>query len=173
MPSKIGNMVRRAGRELTVEKSREFREDHQTLIDRFLRSREVEEGTGIIFSRIAPYLSSVPTARVFSARDSGGRLAGFDVADFGAEEYAFYLFNFRSRDAAVPGTSDLLLHALIREAQEQGKRYLNLGLGINDGVVFFKEKWGARSFLPHQSLVYRPSSPSFFDFFLKGLTRVC
>jgi hypothetical protein len=147
VPSKIKNMIHRAGRELAISTSSEFGGDHRALIDLFLGSREVEEGTGVIFGRIADYLSSVPTARVFAARDSGGRLAGFDVADFGAGEYAFYLFNFRSQEAAVPGTSDLLLHALIREAQERGKRYLNLGLGINEGC-FFKKKWGARPFLP-------------------------
>lgn len=166
-------MVHRAGRELAIDIGPEFGGDHQTLIDLFLRSREVGEGTRMIFGRIADYLSSVPTARVFAARDSGGKLAGFDVADFGAGEYAFYLFNFRSKEAAAPGTSDLLLHALIREAQERGKRYLNLGLGINEGVAFFKKKWGGRPFLPHQFLIYRPSPPSFFDFLMKGLTKVC
>ena len=173
VPSKIKNMVHRAGRELAIDTGSEFGEDHQTLIDLFLESREVEEGTRLIFGRIAAYLSSVPTARVFAARNSGGKLAGFDVADFGAAEYAFYLFNFRSQKAAVPGISDLLLHTLIQEAQERGKKYLNLGLGINKGVAFFKEKWGARPFLPHQSLVYRLSPPSFFDLLLKGLTKVC
>jgi hypothetical protein len=173
VPSKTKNMVHRAGRELTIDEGTGFGRDHQALIDLFLGSRELEEGTRVIFSRIADYLSSVPAARVFAARDSRGTLAGFDVADFGAGEYAFYLFNFRSPEAAVPGTSDLLLHALIREAQERGKRYLNLGLGINEGVAFFKKKWGGRPFLPHQSLVYRPSPPSIFDLLRKGLTQVC
>ena len=173
VPSKIKNMVHRAGRELTIEKGREFRREHQTLIDAFLGSREVEEGTRIIFSKIEAYLSSVPTAWVFEARDSRGRLLGFDVADFGAGEYAFYQFNFRSREAPVPGTSDLLLHALIREAQERGKTYLNLGLGINEGVAFFKKKWGGRPFLLHQFLIYRPSPASLFDFLMEGLTKVC
>ena len=173
VPSKTKNMVHRAGRELAIDIGPEFGGDHQALIDLFLGSRELEEGTRVIFSRIAYYLSSVPAARVFAARASRGTLAGFDVADFGDGEYAFYLFNFRSQEAAVPGTSDLLLHALIREAQERGKRYLNLGLGINEGVAFFKKKWGGRPFLPHQSLVYRPSPPSILDFLRKGLTQVC
>lgn len=173
VPSKTKNMVHRAGRELTIDTDSKFGKDHQALIDLFLGSREVEEGTRMIFGRIAAYLSSVPTARVFAARDSGGQLAGFDVADFGAGEYAFYLFNFRSPEPAVPGTSDLLLHALIGDAQERGKRYLNFGLGINEGVTFFKEKWGARPFLPHQSLIYHPSPPSLFDLLRKGLTKVC
>jgi hypothetical protein len=169
VPSKIKNMVHRAGRELTIDKGREFRGDHQTLIDVFLGSREVEEGTRIIFSRIADYLSSVPTAWFFAARDSGGKLAGYDVADFGAGEYAFYLFNFRSKEAPVPGTSDLLLHALIREAQERGKRYLNLGLGINEGVAFFKRKWGGKPFLRHEITLLSPSRPSFFKSILREM----
>ncbi len=173
VPSKTKNMVHRAGRELAIDKGPEFGGDHQALIDLFLGSREVEEGTRMIFGRIGDYLASVPTARVFGARDSEGKLAGFDVADFGVGEYAFYLFNFRSQEAAVPGTSDLLLHALIREAQERGKRYLNLGLGINEGVAFFKKKWGGQPFLPHQSLIYWLSPPSIFDFLRKGLTQVC
>jgi hypothetical protein len=173
VPSKIKNMVNRAGRELAIDTSAELGRDHQALIDFFLGSREVEEGTRMIFGRIGDYLASVPTARVFAARDSEGKLAGFDVADFGGGEYAFYLFNFRSPEAAVPGTSDLLLRALIRDAQERGKRYLNLGLGINEGVAFFKKKWGGRPFLPHQSLIFRPSPPSLFHFLRKGFTKVC
>ena len=171
VPPKLRNMIRRAGRELTVKKSREFGREHQTLIDAFLGSREVEEGTRMIFSKIEDYLSSVPTAWVFEARDSGGNLAGFDVADFAAKEYAFYLFNFRSRPSPVPGTSDLLLHALIREAQERGKSYVNLGLGINDGVAFFKKMWGGRPFLRHEVTLFSPSRPSFWQSIFEGMLR--
>ena len=171
VPSKIKNMIHRAGRELKIEKGREFKADHQKLIDDFLESRELEEGTGIIFKRVADYLSSVPTALIFEARDSRGCLAGFDVADFGAEDYAFYLFNFQARPSPVPGTSDLLLHALIREAQERGKSYLNLGLGINDGVAFFKKKWGGRPFLRHEAVFFSPSRPSFWQSIFEAMLR--
>jgi hypothetical protein len=171
VPSKIKNMIRRAGRELKIEKSREFKADHQKLIDDFLESREVEEGARVIFKRIAGYLSSVPTALIFEARDSRGCLAGFDVADFAAKDYTFYLFNFRSRPSPVPGTSDLLLHALIREAKERGKSYLNLGLGINDGVAFFKKKWGGRPFLRHEVVFFSPSRPSFWQSIFEGILR--
>jgi len=169
IPSKIKNMIHRAGRELRVEKSREFDAEHQKLIDDFLGSREVEEGTRVIFQKIADYLSSVPAAMVFDARDSQGRLAGFDVADFGSEEYAFYLFNFRSRKFPVPGTSDLLLHALIQEARNQGKSYVNLGLGTNEGVAFFKRKWGGMPFLQHEIILLSPRRPSFLNSIFRGM----
>jgi hypothetical protein len=49
----------------------------------------------------------------------------------------------------VPGASDLLLSKIIEQAIVEEKRYLNLGLGINAGVTFFKTKWGGVPFLPH------------------------
>jgi hypothetical protein len=33
---------------------------------------------------------------------------------------------------------------LIKISNEFGKRYIHLGLGVNDGIRRFKEKWGAR-----------------------------
>jgi hypothetical protein len=171
VPSKVKNMIHRAGRELRIEKSREFRADHRKLIEDFLGSKEVEEGTRMIFANIGDYLSSVPTARVFEARDSQGRLAGFDVADFAAQDYTFYLFNFRARPSPVPGTSDLLLQALIRDAQELGKSFVNLGLGINEGVAFFKKKWGGRPFLRHEVILFSPSRPSFWESIVEGMLR--
>ncbi len=86
---------------------------------------------------------------ILEARDAAGRLVAFDIATCAAGEYAFYLFNFRARECYVPGASDLLLARLIELARAAGKRYLNLGLGINAGVRGFKEKWGAMPFLPH------------------------
>jgi hypothetical protein len=85
------------------------------------------------------YVSYSKTSFVLNARDSAGKLVAFDIADFGAKHYAFYMFNCRSRQHHVPGTSDLLLQALIKEAEQQGKTYVNLGLGINQGVAFFKK----------------------------------
>jgi hypothetical protein len=174
VPSKVKNMIHRAGRELRIErieKSREFRADHRKLIVDFLGSKEVEEGTRMIFAKIGDYLSSVPTARVFEARDSQGLLAGFDVADFAAQDYVFYLFNFRARPSPVPGTSDLLLQALIREGQELGKSFVNLGLGINEGVAFFKKKWGGSPFLRHEVILFSPSRPSFWESIVEGMLR--
>ncbi len=169
VPPKVENMIRRAGRELTVARHRDFTAGHQRLIEGFLASREVEEEIPAIFGRIGAYLSADPDAWIFDARDSGGRLAGFDVAGFGARDYAFYLFNFRSPDFAVPGTSDLLLHALVGEARSRGQAHINLGLGIGPGVVFFKEKWGAAPFLRHEIILFSPSRPSLLKSIWEGM----
>jgi hypothetical protein len=167
--AKNKNMLRRAGRELTVEKHRRFTPRHERLIEDFLASHAVEEGIRTIFGRIGAYVSSSPGAWIFDARDSSGRLAGFDIADFGAQEYAFYLFNFRAADFAVPGTSDLLLDALVTETLAHEERFLNLGLGINAGVVYFKKKWGAAPFLRHEIFLFSPSRPSLLKSLLEGI----
>jgi hypothetical protein len=158
VPIKVKNMVQRGSRELRPGKSRELGTEHLLLISDFSSARPLGEGTRTIFSRIPEYLAVSPTAWVFNARTMSGNLAGFDIAEFAPSRYAFYMFNFRSRHTNVPGTSDLLLAEIIRTAQEQGKRAVNLGLGISPGVSFFKKKWGGRPFLEHRSVLYQPSS---------------
>jgi hypothetical protein len=171
MQAKLKNMIKRASRELTLEKSREFKNDHRQLIADFLASRQVDEGTRYIFARIPRYLSSVQSAWIFSARDHAGKLAAFDIAELGAKNYAFYMFNFRSRQLQVPGASDLLLHTLIQEARQQGKSIINLGLGINAGVTFFKKKWGGLPFLKHEFILFRPTRASIREFLLQEFFR--
>lgn len=147
---KLRNMIKHASRELHYEKRPALGSEHKELISEFLNTSKVDEDTQRLFERIPEYVSSVPTAVVFEARDKNGRLIAFDIAEFGAKEYIFYMFNFRSQENYVPGASDLLLYELIRAAQEEGKLFLNLGLGINEGVVFFKKKWGAVPFLDYK-----------------------
>jgi hypothetical protein len=169
IPIKVKNMVHRASRELKFGESRELEPDHLRLISNFSSARRLEEGTRTILSRIPEYLAASPTARVFSARGHSGELAGFDIAEFAPSRYAFYMFNFRSRDKKVPGTSDLLLAEIVRTAQEQGKRAINLGLGISPGVAFFKKKWGGRPFLDHRSVVYQASPTASLEGLLSKL----
>ena len=39
--------------------------------------------------------------------------------------------------------------ALVREAEKRGQSVLNLGLGIDGGISFFKKKWDAYEAMPH------------------------
>jgi hypothetical protein len=166
--SKVKNMIRRAARDLSVEKSRTLTDQHHRLIADFIQSSELDQGSKTLFKKIPEYFSLVSTSEIFSAWDSRGSLIAFDVAEFAAKEYVFYMFNFRSRSHSVPGASDLLLNAMILEAKLRGKSMVNLGLGINPGVSFFKEKWGAVPFLRHESVVFRARPPSFFESLFQG-----
>jgi len=47
---------------------------------------------------------------------------------------------------------------MVRLAESEGKKAMNLGLGINGGVQRFKEKWGAVPFVPYASALVRRKS---------------
>lgn len=174
---KVRNLLHRAERDLSVAAAAATGREHRKLVDEFLAVMPLQEDARFIFERLDRYAGSGLTRTlrthlglrqdrgpgaplVLEARNAAGQLVAFDIAAFSAGEVAFYLFNFRSRNLYVPGASDLLLAQLIAEAQARSLRYVNLGLGINQGVRHFKEKWGATPFLPHHSCVVerRPSA---------------
>jgi len=159
--SKVRNMVVRSARDLSVVASRVFEDEHKAIVHSFLHAHTVGEDVRYIFERIPFYVSSSNSALIIDARDRDGKLVAFDIVEFGSKEYAFYMFNFTSHECYVPGASDLLFYELLKLSMGKGKTYINLGLGINEGVSFFKKKWGAKPFLPCQHLVYgcRDKSP--------------
>src|SRR4030042_3892962 len=71
---KLRNMLSRASRELSMEKTRRFGREHKKLVDNFLKAHPVDEGAQVIFKRIDKYLSSSTTAWVFDARSRKGEL---------------------------------------------------------------------------------------------------
>jgi hypothetical protein len=166
---KSRNMLRRAGRELSVSKNPHFAQEHRKIVEEFLKSHPADEATRFIFQRIDAYLSSSKTALLFEARSGDGGLVAFDIAEFMPRDYAVYMFNFRSQTRYIPGASDLLLSAVMQQAITEGKKYINLGLGINPGVSFFKEKWGGVVFLPHAFCLYHPPRKGLLEMLLQRL----
>ncbi|MBM4307048.1 MAG: hypothetical protein FJ115_08935 [Deltaproteobacteria bacterium] len=166
---KLRNMLSRAGRELSVEKNRKFDEEHRKMVDAFLKTHPVDPGTQFIFKRIGEYLSSSHSAWICDARNKRGDLVAFDVAEFGAKDYAFYMFNFSSEALYLPGASDLILSKVIGRAKAENKKYINLGLGINPGVTFFKRKWGGVPFLPYSFCLYKPQRADILGTLLQKL----
>jgi hypothetical protein len=166
---KLRNMLKRADRELSVERNNKFDEEHRKMIAEFLKTHPVDEAAGFIFNRIDEYLSSSPTTRVFDARNKRRELVAFDIAEFKPRDYSIYMFNFSSDALYVPGASDLLLSEVIKQAKTERKKYINLGLGINSGVTFFKEKWGGVAFLPYASCLYHSSRKEDLEALLQKL----
>jgi len=166
---KVRNMLKRAGRELSVEKNKFFDEEHRNMVDEFLKTHPVDEATRFIFERIDKYLSSSTTAWIFDARNNRGELAAFDVVELWAKCYTICMFNFGSDALQVPGASDLLLFEVIQQTKREGKEYINLGLGINPGATFFKKKWGGQVFLSYSFYLYDPSGKEIVDKLLPRL----
>lgn len=165
----VQNMVRRAARELSVETGKGWSEEHDSLIKEFLVSHQVSEETRRIFRKIPEYLATSNTATLLSARNNEGALVAIDVADYGSKDYAFYMFNFASRKHYIPGASDLLLSGVIALALRQGKRFINMGLAIHDGIAFFKKKWGGLPFLNHEFILYNTARAGTLESFLGRL----
>ena len=166
---KLRNMLKRAGRELTVGKSPFFDQEHKQMVQEFLKNHPLDEANRFIFQKIDAYLLSSKTALIFEARAGDGGLVAFDIAEFKPRNYAVYMFNFRSQTRYIPGASDLLLSVVMRQATLEGKKYINLGLGINPGVMFFKEKWGGVVFLPHAFCLYHPPRKGLMEMLLQRL----
>lgn len=154
---KLRNILARASRDLVIERG-EITGEHRRLVQKFLESRSIDKRTKYIFENIAVYTSSSPTAVVLDARNKSRNLAAFNVIDLASRDYAFYMFNFISRENYVPGASDLLFNEFIKIAREKGKKSINMGLGINEGVTRFKEKWGGRPFLNYEFCTYGQES---------------
>jgi hypothetical protein len=146
--AKLKNLLRRADRELTIEQGRAFDKDHRKLVDLYLSERALTSGTRRIFQQISGYLQASPGSLMVSARTAGGQLAAFAVGEYASLHTAFFMFCFRDPSLAPPGSADLVFSVLLEEAARRGQTRINLGLGVNEGIRFFKGKWGAQFFLP-------------------------
>lgn len=160
--SGVAYMIRRAEKELSVGTGN-FGREHRKLVKSFISARRLSSEQEYIFNHIRHYLKSCRTARLLEARGKKGVLAAFTIVDLGSADYAFYLFSFRSDKVKVPGAADLLLRELATVAEAAGKKMVNLGLGINDGIRHFKEKWGGAPFLSYNSMLVRKEELNFAD----------
>ncbi len=154
---KLRNMLRRAERECRIREE-SWIDEHTALVARYLETRPLETGTRHIYLRIPDYLAATPDAALFAARArADGRLLGFSIGDFSSLSTAMYMFAFRA-GTCPPGVADALLLALAGAGTARGHQRLNLGLGINDGIVFFKRKWRASPFLPCVQTTWKPKA---------------
>ena len=162
---KIHHMLRRAEQAVVIQQSRGgFDAAHQKLVDAQIRSRPLAPGTRFIYSRLPQYLAASPQAVLFSAyRRESGELTACAVGEYASLHTAFYLFAFRAPDAPF-GAADLLLSALLREAEARGHTRCNLGLGINSGISFFKRKWQATVVLSCQEYSWTPRTKAWWKF---------
>jgi len=166
---KVRNMLHRASQKVSVEQSNEWKDEHKAIVDEFLVTHQVSEESRHIFIRIPEYVSASKSVHILNALDNEERLVAFDVVDYGSKDCAFYMFNFASQKHHVPGASDLLLSEMIASARERGKRFVNLGLAINKGVTFFKQKWGGVPFLNYEFELYETPRASIIEALLSRL----
>ena len=170
---KLRNMLRRAQREIVVEQSKgadAWTAEHENLAMEFRQRKQetLDEGMHWLFSHLSQYLEQAEGALLFSARTEDGALAALAIGDFSPFATAFYMFACRKQNAP-PGTADALLQAIATEASLRGHIRVNLGLGIDRGIEFFKRKWGAKPYLPLVEGTVAPRTPKKSGFWARIL----
>jgi hypothetical protein len=141
--------VEKAALVLRVEKHRDWSPEHESLTREFLEKENLNPRVRELYLRIPQVLAHSETSLALSARDVRGNLSAFFVVELGAQKFATYVVGCYSQRHYVSHASDLLLHEMIRLAEENQKEYIHLGLGVNEGIRRFKKKWGGVPDLPY------------------------
>jgi hypothetical protein len=165
MKGNLQRAVTRAKMKLIVELSEEITKEHESLIREFLRREKPGALIRELFSGMPEYVNTSGTALVLNALDPKGRLSAFFVIETAAKTFDTYVVGCHSKKHYVPYASDLLFFEMIDLARENGKGFVNLGLGVNSGIRRFKEKWGGVPFLKYEFCEYTFGQKRAFSIF--------
>jgi hypothetical protein len=148
--SSLRRVVKKAAEQLTVERARAFTREHQALVSEFRRRQELPPMVEELYVAMPDYLARSASACLLNARDERGKLNAFYVLELAAKAFDTYVLGCYSRKNYIPHASDLLFLNMLELARERGKRTINLGLGVNEGIRRFKQKWGGVPFLKYE-----------------------
>jgi len=158
--ARVKNSLRRvaekASQELDVERANAFSKEHEILISELLKREKLRPRVRELYHLMPDYFSRSSSACVLNAWNKERRLSAFYILELGARNFTTYLIGTHSKKNYVPHASDLLFLKMIELTREQGKSEINLGLGVNEGIRRFKEKWGGVPFLNYEECEYCP-----------------
>jgi len=152
----LQRVVEKASQELDVERAITLSKEHEILISEPLKREKLRPRVRALYHTMPDYVSRSSSACVLNAWNKGGRLSAFYILELGAKNFTTYLIGTHSKKNYVPHASDLLFLKMIELTREQGKNEINLGLGVNEGIRRFKEKWGGVPFLNYEECEYCP-----------------
>lgn len=135
--------LKKAGRILNVERTACMGKAHHELMLEFVQRVNPGERVRNLFFKMPLYIAESQSSFVLNAWDPVKNLAAFYVIDLAAKDFSNYIIGCYSKKHYVRGASDLLLLELIKLSEEKDKGYIHLGLGVNNGIRRFKEKWGS------------------------------
>jgi len=146
----LQRMAEKAFEEITVEKSHSISKEHEALIDELLKREKLPPRVRELYRAMPDYVTHSSSACVLNARNKKGKLCAFFIVELGAKNFSTYVLGSHSKKHYVPHASDLLFLEMIQLTREHGKNTINLGLGVNEGIRRFKEKWGGIPFLSYE-----------------------
>ena len=149
-PGRLERLAKRAAENLTVEAGSAFTPAHRRLWAEFTGRAALPPNVRELFARTDAVLPRAPGLALLNAWDRDGNLAACLLLDAAPSRFTSYLLGAHSRTSYTPYASDLLFREMIRTARRDGKQFLHLGLGVNDGIRRFKAKWGGLPGLPYE-----------------------
>jgi hypothetical protein len=143
-------VTHQASKELTVERGNSITGEHKALITELLKREKLPARIRELYLAMPDYVGRSSTAWTLNALDKTRKLCAFYVVDLGAADFTTYVLGSHSKKHYLPHASDLLFLEMINLTREHGKKIINLGLGVNEGIRRFKEKWGGKPFLTYE-----------------------
>jgi hypothetical protein len=142
LKSSLQRIADKASQELTVERSPSFSKEHEALAAELLKREKLPLRVTELYRAMPDYVFRSSSAWTLNARDKNGKLCAFFVVELGAKNFSTYVLGSHSKKYYVPHASDLLFLEMIKLTREHAKHTIHLGLGVNEGIRRFKEKWG-------------------------------
>jgi hypothetical protein len=155
--------VKKAAYGAVVERASSLGQDHYELAHEFVDRVDLPARIRELLFKMWDYVGGSDDALVLNARYPGKKLAAFYVVDLSAKDFSTYVIGCHSKKNYVSGASDLLFFELIKVSRELNKAYIHLGLGVNEGIRRFKEKWGGVPSLKYEMCELMIRKPSFLD----------
>jgi hypothetical protein len=146
----LQRMAEKAFKEITVERGHSISKEHEALIDELLKREKLPPRVRELYRAMPDYVTHSSSACVLNARNKKGKLCAFFIVELGAKNFSTYVLGSHSKKHYVSHASDLLFLEMIELTREHGKNTINLGLGVNEGIRRFKEKWGGIPFLDYE-----------------------
>lgn len=144
VPPRLRNPVKKAALSLEIVHSNEFTAAHRRLWAEFLQSTKLNDRVAGLYSKTPAAMREAPgSLMLLDARAQSGNLAASLLLDISPDKFISYIIGAHSRIHYIPHATDLLFAHLLSLGQELNKRFIHLGLGVNDGILRFKRKWGA------------------------------
>jgi len=150
LKASLQRAVDQASHELTIERGHLISKGHEALISELLKREKLPPRVRELYRAMPDYVSHSSTACVLNAWDKKRKLCAFYVIELGAKHFSTYVLGTYSKKHYVPHASDLLFLEMIKLSREQMKNTIDLGLGVNQGIRRFKEKWGGVPSLPYE-----------------------
>ena len=159
----LKRVVEKARSHLDIQCGTCMQEDHHELTQEFIQRVKPPLRVKKLLLKMPDYVGYTQHSMLLNAWNDNNKLAAYYVIDLAAKQFSTYVIGCHSKINYVSGASDLLCSEMIKISKAYGKRYIHLGLGVNEGIRRFKKKWGGRPTLKYEMCELVLKKPSLLE----------